>query len=247
MFAPTLTRRLSTSFFVVALLVPTASFAFDENRCYDQAVRDRTEDLEDAYSDYNRILEKQIDRFDKVERGAYKELDDLHYRYSEVYRGQSSYASQIQEANRNLNARIQQIWNDYSARIALCGGNDYYNYDYRYDRNYSTPYNYYEMYPTRSNTAAHTYYSTPTRKYTKVLTPPDSYASGIYPTYNTYYTTYPYNYQYHNNYSYPYYSYPMTTHRTDWCKMPTLRNDPGCGYTCSVGRDGCYECSQYCY
>jgi hypothetical protein len=240
MFALTHPHRLSLLVFAVVLCVPASAFAYDSARCLDQAVRDRTEDLSDAYEDYNEILERQLDRFDSVERNAYKEVNDLRYRYGEVYRGQYSYSSQIQEANRNLNARIQQIWNDYAARIAGCSGQDYYNYDY-YNHNYSKPYNYYDMYSTGTRNTNRTYYRQPTVRYTKYLTPPDSY-TGMYPTYNSYYTTYPYS-----SGSYPYYTYPTTTSRRDWCKMPTLRNDPGCGYTCTVGRDGCYECSQYCY
>ncbi|MEQ1849772.1 MAG: hypothetical protein ABL890_04240 [Candidatus Peribacteraceae bacterium] len=243
MFASALPHRLFLLALAVVLFVPTSAFAYDASRCLDQAVRDRTEDLEDAYDDYNEILERQLDRFDSVERNAYKEVDDLRYRYGEVYRGQYSYASQIQEANRNLNNRIQQVWNDYSSRIALCSGQDYYNNDYLYDRNYSQPYNYYEMYPT-THVQRSTYRYPSTRTYTKVISPPDSYRYGVYPTYQTHYTTHPYTYgsSYYNN---SYYTYP--TSRRDWCKMPTLRNDPGCGYTCTVGRDGCYECSQYCY
>jgi hypothetical protein len=241
MFAPVPHHRLATFAILITFALPASAFAYDASRCLDQAVRDRTEDLEDAYDDYNEVLERQLDRFDSVERNAYKELDDLRYRYGEVYRGQYSYSQQIQEANRNLQSRVQQIWNDYASRIALCSGQDYYSPDYHYNQStYNTPYNYYDMYGDRTRTTRKTYYRYPTN-YRTYLTPPDSYNSGYYPTYNTTLTTYPY-YGGHSNYNYP-------TGRVsrDWCRLPTFRSDPGCGYTCTVGGDGCFECSQYCY
>jgi len=241
-----LPHRLIVPVVLFSLLLPVSALALDVNRCLDDAVKVRTEDLRDANATYSDLLESLLKRFDRVERDAYKETVDSRYRSGEVYRGQSSYATQLQEANRSLNARVGQIWNDYSNKISLCNSSTYNDSRYNYDTNYPTqPYNYFDMYPSTSyKTTSRTsrtspYYSSPYLESYPYTTVTPSMRYYTYP--QSWYNFYPYS----GSYSYPY-SHPTTNARRDWCRLPTLRSDPGCGYICTVGSDGCYECRQYC-
>lgn len=225
MFASAIPHRLSILTLFVALLLPASALAFDENRCLDQAVRDRTDDLEDAYSAYNQLFERLLDRFDSVERNAYKETENYRYRNGTIYQSQYTYSSQLSEANRNLNARVQQIWNDYAAKIALCQGTESYGGDYWQNRSYTYPYNRYE-------TSSSSYYNTNYR-----YTPYEAYQ----PRSSYYGSSYRYPQKHYK--SYPYTQYP---YHYGICKPPVL--DPYCGYICTAGRDGCYTCrQQFCY
>lgn len=252
MFISAPTHRLFLLTLASLILVPVSASAVDTNKCLTDATKDRTKSLSDAYKTYDDLMEDLLKKFGDEESKAYRVTDDSNYRSGSVYLSQSSYTRQMEEANRNLNTRVQQIWTDFNSKSSLCNGGTY---------NYSSSYS--------NNTPR---YQQPNSAYNFVYPQSYSYPSYQYPYPSSYQYSYPYSYQYSYPYTYGnYYQYPQydyliypygnnssyvrrpANYQTDpyaspyyrgrgSCRTPNIQHVPnGCVYKFSLDEEGCYE------
>jgi len=235
---------LLVSLFTLAIL-PLTVIAFDVDSCLEDATDERTDALADAYSTYNDLMDSILSKFGDTESNAYRITDSETYRSGEISRAHSSYARQLEEANRNMSERVRQIWADYNAKVSLCRGGTYsshyqatntyvpntaYNFVYPQSYSYTYPYTYsysyrqvypYQYYPYS--------YSYPYLQYAIYPYGQNSYYVSRPPIYTT------------DPYAYPYYRGRGS------CRMPNIGNPPaGCAYKCSLDEDGCYDCRLRC-
>jgi hypothetical protein len=237
MFTPTPLHRLLLAILIITLVPLSAGAAVDMDDCLEDATDERTDALSDAYSMYNDLMDKALNNFGDVERDAYRITDDSSYRSGEVYRAQNSYTRQMEEANRNLNTRVRNIWNDYNAKVALCNGNAY-NYSSSTYSRHSYPNSAYNFVYPQSYSYSYPYsyqYSSPYLYYPYSYSYPQ-YDYAIYPySYGSYYVSRPGHYQ-TDPYAHPYYRGRGT------CRAPNVGNPPaGCAYKFYLDEEGCYE------
>ncbi len=99
----------------------TLSSAAPDAKCAEKSTRKRAEEIRDAYNDYKDEMIRITNNLADAEVDTWKVVGG--YATNDLARANASYTNDTNEANRNLSYKIQQAWNNHTAKLASCGYN----------------------------------------------------------------------------------------------------------------------------
>lgn len=209
--------------------IPSASAANDP-ACQQNASRDLTNELNQAYNAYSQEMQQITDALAQNEQRAYAIMDQWQ-QYGLLNQARQTYAYGQSEANNRLGSKVYQAWNTYYSKQSYCyasnssssGNSNSYNYQY-------------QQYPYNQQQYGNQYY-----QYQQYYSPYQQQSYNYNYNYNQGYG-YSSSVQYYNNYGVQYnnngqYICPQVV-------MSTLPS--GCGYDCSLDSSGCRRCEISC-